>query len=263
MKSAPRIAVLTGYGLNCEKETAYVFEKCGGIADLIHINDLINKEKSLAPYQIAAFIGGFSFGDHVASGRVLAIKFKYHLKEELLSFLKKDSLIIGICNGFQTLVKLGVLPGFQSELEQKVTLTHNEKIGYQDRWVKLRFNPQSSCVFTKGLDYLETPVRHGEGRFLIDNKETLSLLEKNQQIVCQYVHPETNEPTQEFPYNPNGSIKSIAGICSPEGKIFGLMPHPEAFHSIYNHPRWTHMDIENYPLPLGLKIFQNAVNYFS
>jgi phosphoribosylformylglycinamidine synthase I len=259
----PKIAVLTGFGFNCERETYYIFEKSGGSPEYVHINDFIYHDKNMDDYDILAFIGGFSFGDHIAAGRVLAIKFKYRLQDQFRSFLKKDKLIIGICNGFQTLVKLGVLPG-NSEYRnnQIVTLTHNDRPGYRDDWVSLKCNIHSPCVFTRKIDYLEVPIRHGEGKFICLDNDVLKMLKKNNQIVCQYSDPHTGLPTQGFPYNPNGSVEAIAGICSPDGKIFGLMPHPEAFHTIYNHPQWYAKGKIDSEEGEGVKIFKNAVEYF-
>jgi phosphoribosylformylglycinamidine synthase len=259
----PKIGVITGFGFNCERETYYIFKKSGGDPEYVHINDLIFHDKTMGDYHILAFIGGFSFGDHIAGGRVLAIKCKYRLKDMLDSFLKKDKLIIGICNGFQTLVKLGILPG-NSEYKgnQVVTLTHNDHPGYRDDWVYLKGNVQSPCVFSQNINYLELPVRHGEGKFLYLNSEVLQLLKKHNQIVFQYADPGTGKPTQQFPYNPNGSEEAVAGICSPDGKIFGLMPHPEAFHTIYNHPQWYLKNTIQSDEGGGVKIFRNAVAYF-
>jgi len=260
----PKVAVLTGFGLNCEIETAYVFNKCGAKAEMIHINDVISGSKALDQFQILAFIGGFSFGDHIASGRVLSIKFKYRLKDQLNDFLQQDKLIVGLFNGFQTLVKLGILPGNEEyEGKQVVTLTHNQNPGYRDDWVNLKFNEKSNCVFTKNLDFMKVPVRHGEGRFLALDDDVLNNIQKYSQAVCYYADPKTMNETMQFPYNPNGSVNGIAGICSPNGKVFGMMPHPEAFHSYYNQPQWYLDHCPSEEEGDGLKIFKNAVSYFN
>ena len=258
----PNVAILTGFGLNCERETAFVFEKAGANIEYVHINDIILGAKKLSDYQILAFIGGFAFGDHIASGRVLAIKFKYKLYDQLMEYISKDNLIIGICNGSQTLVKLGILPGNPEFKHQQVaSLTHNDNPGYRDDWVMLKANKNSPCVFTKDIDYIEVPIRHGEGKFVC-NENVLSTLKANNQVVFQYVHPISLEPTMDFPYNPNGSIDAIAGICSPDGRIFGLMPHPEAFHTNYNHPLWYVGKKDIFSSGMGMKIFENAIKYF-
>ncbi|MBP7461414.1 MAG: phosphoribosylformylglycinamidine synthase subunit PurQ [Candidatus Delongbacteria bacterium] len=259
----PRVAVLTGFGLNCENETAYVFDMAGAVSELIHINDLIAGNRNLADYQILALIGGFAFGDHISSGRILTIKLKYRLFDQLNEFLSGDKLIIGICNGFQTLVKLGILPGGdRHHLQPGVTLIHNQPIGYRDDWVRVRFNPQSPCLFTRGIEQMDIPIRHGEGRFLYASPEIRETIMKNNQIVMQYIDPATGLPTQSFPHNPNGATDAVAGICDPSGRIFGLMPHPEVFHSIYNHPRHR-ADYRSSSLEGdGMKIFRNAVRCF-
>lgn len=259
----PRVAVLTGFGLNCEKETAFVFDKSGAISELIHINDLIIGQKNLAEYQILALIGGFSFGDHISSGRILTIKLKYRLFDQLEAFLSRDTLVIGICNGFQTLIKLGILPGGdQNNLQPTATLIHNQPVGYRDDWIKVCINPDSPCVFTRGIALMDLPIRHGEGRFLYADDTVRKKMLDNHQIVMQYSDPITHKPTQVFPYNPNGATDAVAGICDPTGRIFGLMPHPEVFHSIYNHPHWSGRRSGTGEDGAGLQIFRNAVSYF-
>jgi len=180
--------------------------------------------------------------------------------DHILEFIQAGKLIIGICNGFQLLVKLGLLPAFDNNYgERLVSLTYNDSGRFEDRWVWLRVNQESPCVFTRGLKRLYFPVRHGEGKFMVQNEEVLNKLVARQQIVLQYIHPRTGNPTEEYPYNPNGSVMAIAGICDATGRIFGLMPHPEAFNHTTNHPRWTREEIsEN---ELGLVIFRNAVEY--
>ena len=266
MSSKVKVLILTGFGLNCEKETALAFEKAGAAADKIHINDVIENKKLLKKYKILAFIGGFTFGDHISAGKVLAVKFKYNLRDEFLEFIEKGNLIIGLCNGFQPMVKMGVLPGFDGDYTTpQVTLAGNKKPGYFNTWIKLKMNPDSPCVFTRGIDYLEMPVRHGEGQFIPMNEEVLDRIIKNNHIAAQYVHPETNEVTDEYPYNPNGSLLGVAGLCDETGRIYGQMPHPEAFLYPYNHPHWVHKKLEGKFEEIGnaLKIFENAVSYFN
>lgn len=258
----PKVLVLYGYGINCDNETQYAFALAGADTEKVHINQLIGGEKNLRDYQILVIPGGFSFGDDVGAGKILAVKIKYNLKEHLQEFINDGKLIIGICNGFQVMVKLGVLPGFDKNYStQKVTLSFNDSGRFEDRWVLLKMNQSSPCVFTKGIDNIILPVRHGEGKFICDANETRKRLIKQNQIVAQYVDDKGN--FAGYPFNPNGSQKNIAGICDETGRIFGLMPHPEGFLTKYNHPRWTRGEIAllDNPEGDGVKIFKNAVNF--
>jgi phosphoribosylformylglycinamidine synthase len=254
--------IITGYGLNCEAETRHVLELAGASVDEIHLSDLVAGKSNMEDYHFLAFIGGFSFGDHIAGGKAFANRLKCRLGDQLKRFVASDKLIIGICNGFQALVKLGLLPGFDGDYEtQRLTIGHNESGVFRDGWILLKGDETSNCVFTKGIDYIELPVRHGEGNIQVQDKGVLERLKNEGQVVFRYAHPETGEPTMEHPHNPNGSVDAIAGICDPEGRIFGLMPHPEAFWSPYNHPHWIRKKMEN-GLPEeggGMKVFRNAV----
>jgi len=257
----PRAVVLTGFGINCDYETQDAFILAGAEADRVHVNDLIENSTILSRYQILAVPGGFSFGDDIASGKVLANKLKYRMGEAFLKFLLKDSLVIGICNGFQVLVRLGVLPGGEEGVaEQKATLTYNDSGKFEDRWVRLEAVQESPCVFTRGLKRIELPVRHGEGKFCIGDSALLAQLNCNGQVVLHYTDADGSRPAP-YPANPNGSEEDIAGICDPTGRIFGLMPHPEAFIHRYHHPRWTREDGADEGQ--GLAIFRNAVGYFN
>jgi phosphoribosylformylglycinamidine synthase len=246
--------VLTGYGINCEQETKNAIEKVGGSAKIVHINELLENKTLLEEYNFFVFPGGFSFGDDIGSGKVLANKMKFRMKDELLSFIKNGGLILGICNGFQVLVKLGLLP--VPDFNQRVTLTVNESGKFEDRWVWLKANSASPCIFTRGLQYTTLPVRHGEGRFLVKNEEELKRIKEKNLYVLQYV--DRRGQLAGYPWNPNGSIMNIAGICDETGRIFGLMPHPEAFREVYNCPYWKNMNVKE---AHGLKIFKNAVDY--
>ncbi len=251
--------VLTGYGINCDMETAHAFKLAGADVKRMHLNDIIENSKILEEFHIFAFPGGFSFGDDIASGKVLANKIKYNLLESFESFISEGKLVIGICNGFQVMAKLGILPGFNGDYmkSQETTLTFNDSGRFEDRWVYLRCNPKSKCVFTKGIKTLYLPVRHGEGKF-ITKPEVLKKLKENEQIVFQYSDNE-GTPAMEYPLNPNGSLEAIAGICDETGRILGMMPHPEGFLHKTNHPRWTR---ENFPEEgQGLLVFRNAVEY--
>ncbi|RKY88202.1 phosphoribosylformylglycinamidine synthase subunit PurQ [candidate division KSB1 bacterium] len=260
----PKVLIITGYGFNCEKETEFAFRLAGGEPEQVHLNDLLLGEKSMDEYHIMAFVGGFSFGDHISAGKVVANKFKYNLEKSLQKFISDGKLIIGICNGFQVMTKLGILPGLNGDYRnQKVTLTMNDSGHYEDRWVHLTVNKKSNCVFTRGIDMMYLPVRHGEGKFYTEDEDVILSLFRNNQVVLQFIDPRDGLPTSEYPYNPNGSIEAITGICDPTGRIFGLMPHPEAYWSPFNHPNWVRLKIDN-KLPeegQGIKIFRNAVNF--
>lgn len=264
--SAPTALVITGFGLNCEAETSHALRTVGMKVDLVHLNDLLARPEPLAGYQLVVVIGGFSFGDHIAAGRALAIRMKFGLAGALASFVKGGGLVLGICNGFQVLCKLGLLPGldgtYDPAAEQEVTLTHNDSGVFRDDWVRLRVNPDSPCVFTRGLDQMELPVRHGEGKFLARDEKVLARLKAQNQIAYQYCD-ESGRPTMTFPANPNGSVEAIAGICDATGRIFGTMPHPEAFTLPEHHPQATRQRALGLPLPeaMGIKIFENAAQY--
>ncbi len=252
----PKVLVLTGYGINCDYETEYAFSSSGGEAHRIHVNSLIEKPALLEQYQILAIPGGFAYGDDLGSGKILAVKLASHLSDALSQFLEKKKLIIGICNGFQVLVKLGMLPGAGKKFQQTSTLTFNESGKFEDRWVHLNVRAKSPCVFTKDIEYLSLPVRHGEGCFVTENQATLERLIKNNQIVLQYVDDKRKEAG--YPWNPNGSQNNIAGICDVTGRVFGLMPHPEAFLEPTNHPSWTR---KSETIVTAKKIFLNAIEY--
>ncbi len=256
---------MTGFGLNCERETAHVLRLAGAEVDLRHLNDLVDHPECLANYGLLAFIGGFSYGDHIAAGRALAIRMKYGLADPLGGFVHRGGLVIGICNGFQVLAKLGLLPGFEpfgKDVDQQVTLTHNDSGVFRNDWVRLRVNPDNPCVFTRNLNVLDLPIRHGEGKFVVKDDSILKRLRECNQIVYRYAD-DSGEPTQGFPENPNGSVDAIAGICDPTGRIFGTMPHPEAAILPAHHPDAPACRAlgKSEPVAQGLKIFRNAVDY--
>ncbi len=254
-----QVLVLTGFGINCERETAHTFRQAGGEPLLIHLNDIIENPSYLEKTKILAIPGGFSFGDDIASGRILANRIRYRLEKPLQKFIDDGKLIIGICNGFQVMVKMGILPLFQKEFKQLVTLTHNNSGRFEDRWVSLKVNTVSPCVWTKGIEYIELPVRHGEGKFITKDETVLKQLKDNQQIVLQYAKKDKSLANGEYPINPNGSSEDIAAICDPSGRIFGLMPHPEAFWDSKLHPLWNRLQLEG-PGD-GLKIFRNGIDF--
>jgi phosphoribosylformylglycinamidine synthase len=262
--------VLTGYGLNCDHETAYAFELAGAVAHRVHINSLIDGSVTLEDYQIMAFIGGFSWADDHGAGVVEALRIKTNIGHKILEFVAKENLIIGICNGFQALVNLGLLPGFDDDYQTRsLALTYNDRGNFINDWVTLKVNPASPCIFTRNLDQFDLPVRHGEGKFFAD-QPVLDRLIQDDQVVLQYGLPDGAPAGGRFPFNPNGSLYDVAGICDPSGRIFGLMPHPEAYNHFTNHPAWSRrkerlkrlkQTFEKGPT-VGVRIFQNAVTYF-
>jgi phosphoribosylformylglycinamidine synthase I len=266
--------VLTGYGLNCDYETDYSLKLAGADSKRVHINELIATERrsrrmTLDEYQLLVFGGGFSWADDHGAGVLMASKLKRHLGPKLKVFIDEGKLIIGICNGFQTLVNLGLLPGFEYQYgERYVALTYNDSGNFIDCWVNLKVNPASPCVFTRGLTRMELPVRHGEGKFYAA-PHTVKKLLRNNQVVLQYADEEGGEAKGRWPFNPNGSLEDIAGICDPSGRIFGLMPHPEAFNDYTNHPDWTRKKEAltrqgKSATPEegeGVKVFRNAIDY--
>jgi phosphoribosylformylglycinamidine synthase len=263
------VLVLTGYGLNCDHETAYAFELAGARASRVHINALIDGTIRLDDYQIMVFIGGFSWGDDHGAGVIQAVHMKTHIGDKMLEFVESGNLVLGICNGFQALVNLGLLPGFDGDYQKRsVALAFNDCGNFRDQWVRLKVNSAAPCVFTRGIDEAEFPVRHGEGKLYADASIIERLAEANQ-IVVQYALADGMPAGGRFPYNPNGSIHDIAGICDPSGRIFGLMPHPEAFNHWTNHPDWTrikelakrHNAEPADDATVGIRMLKNAVNF--
>jgi phosphoribosylformylglycinamidine synthase I len=246
--------VLTGYGINCERESKYAIEKSGGAADIMHINKVMEAPRCLENYNMLMIPGGFSFGDDLGSGKVYGSKMRFRLHDQLEDFIKKGNLILGVCNGFQVMVKMGMLP--EPDFKQRVTLTNNDSGHFEDRWVILKANPQSPCVFTKGVGRILMPIRHGEGKFIPKDDSIMADLRTSNQIVLQYV--DENDNLAGYPYNPNGSAQNIAGICDKSGRVFGLMPHPEAFNIVENCPLWIKGVIKE---PMGLSVFKNAVAF--
>ena len=256
----PRALVLTGFGVNADKELGHAFLMAGAEPRVAHINDLICGKLKLGEFQILAFPGGFSFGDDLGSGRVFANKFKYGLSGQMERFLEDGKLVIGICNGFQVLVKMGLLPACGKKyFQQTATLAFNDSGKFEDRWCYLKANPNSPCVFTKGISTLYVPVRHGEGKFIPGSEETRRMLHENGQVALQYCDAAGNVDGS-YPLNPNGSVDSIAGICDETGRIFGLMPHPEAHLFGLNNPRWAREGLAGEE-GAGLKIFRNCVEF--
>jgi len=251
--------VLTGFGINCDYETQTAFQRPGATAVRVHLNALLDEPGMLDDTHILAVPGGFSFGDDVASGRIFANRLRYRLGPALEEFVDDGKLVIGICNGFQVLVKLGLLPRIGGVTQQTVTLTHNDSSRYEDRWVTLAINPGSPCIWTQGITQLEVPVRHGEGKFIVRDADTLEALNTAGQLVARYAAPAGAPANGAYPHNPNGSENDIAAICDPTGRIFGLMPHPEAYLDATNHPLWTRTNTTGEGA--GMAVFRNAVRY--
>ncbi|MFA6393116.1 MAG: phosphoribosylformylglycinamidine synthase I [Candidatus Paceibacterota bacterium] len=248
----PKIIIMSGYGLNCEEETKFAFESVGGKADIVHINDLITSPKMLSKYQILVFPGGFSYGDDTGSGKAYANKFKNHLSKELEEFLSRDTLAIGICNGFQILTSLGVLPG---------ALTHNKNGQYIDRWVDLKVTGKSPWL--SGIKKISLPIAHGEGKYLISKVEYKTMM-KNKEIAFTYDKGEICK-FQNLEANPNGANYDIAGVLGYNGRVLGMMPHPERAQFSHHSPLWQmkKQKSRNTKEGDGIILFRNAVNYFN
>jgi phosphoribosylformylglycinamidine synthase len=256
--------VITGFGLNCERETTCALNAAGAVTAQVHLTDILDGKCSLPEFHILAFIGGFSFGDHIGAGTVFANRIRCRLRGELNRFVDAGRLVIGICNGFQTITRLGLVPALGGRrFTQQVALAQNSQGTFRDAWITLRAEPRCPCVFTQGIDLLPLPVRHGEGRFVPADAATLKRLEAEHLVALRYIDPATGKPTRKFPLNPNGSVNAIAGICDSTGRVFGLMPHPEAYLSPFNHPHWPRQKLDG-TLPgkgLGGRIFDNAVRF--
>ncbi len=264
MKRPVRVLVPTGLGLNCEDETARAFRLAGAEVDLVHLTDLFAHRgpRRLPAYQVLAFVGGFSYGDHIASGFVLATRLRAHLRADIAAFLDGGGRVLGICNGFQTLVRLGLLPGPDdgpADFVPRAALANNDRLGYRDAWVRLAVDPATRCVWTKGLGALDVPARHGEGKFEVEAPAVLDRLEAQGRIALRYVDG-AGRPTERWPENPNGSARGVAGICDATGRILGLMPHPDAFLYPWHHPDWRlrRAQIERAE-PAGLALFRAGV----
>lgn len=253
-----RVLVMCGYGLNCEAETAAGFRRVGATVDVMHVGDVIERgDAAFAGRHLVVFVGGFSFGDHIASGRVFANRLRYRLGDRLARHVDDGGLVLGICNGFQTLVKMGMLPAVGRQrgeplAPQQASLVSNERLGYRDAWVRLVVDPDSPCVFTRGFEgtVLEVPSRHGEGRLVIA-EEIRERVERSHLVPVRYADA-AGRPTEAWPDNPNGSPGGAAGLCDETGRVFGLMPHPEAYLYPENHPHWLAQRDEGTLPPVGV-----------
>jgi len=254
MKTKPSVCILRTDGSNCDEELFYAFEKAGGTSHMVHINQFRNREKKFSDFQILALPGGFSYGDDVASGKILAVELMSFFKEELMRFIDKKGYVYGVCNGFQTLVRTGLLP-FNTLGNMQVTLTHNDSGHFECRWVRIKSEP-SKAEYLNDLPIMDAPVNHGEGKFFAD-KKTLGKLEKEKLIVFRYVD-NTGKSTMTYPDNPNGALEAIAGITDNTGRILGLMPHPEKFVDMTQHPNWRR---ETFDKPHGLQFYERIVDF--
>lgn len=269
MSKKVKAIVMTGNGTNCEMEMAHACRLAGAeVVDIVHLSALLYGEKNLDDYHFLNLPGGFLDGDDLGSAKAGANRIQHagiqgrqeKLYEQFAHFIRQGKLILGVCNGFQLLVKLGMLPAIGRRYnEQQVTLTVNDSGRFEDRWVYLRINKASPCIFTQGLSGIYLPVRHGEGKLIPRNEEILQTISQKGLIALQYSQDDYEEATTDYPANPNGSVNGIAGLCDETGRIFGLMPHPEAYLHYTNHPRWTREKLPNEGM--GLAIFKNAVTF--
>lgn len=253
-----RALILRAPGANCDLEAAYALEQAGASPDRVHINRLRERPALLHDYQLLLIPGGFTYGDDVAAGKILAVQLQTFLADTLYQFRDAGKLILGICNGFQTLLKAGLIVPTDSDGHVPATLTNNSPPGFQDRWLTLSISTDHRCPFLEGYVSMEVPIAHGEGRFITKDAATLQRLEQAGQLVLRYTHGAGQRP--ETPFNPNGSQLDVAGVCDTTGRVLGLMPHPERHILPTHHPRWTRRGLA--PQGDGLLLFQNAVRYF-
>lgn len=260
--------VITGNGTNCERETAHACRLAGAETRIAHISELFSGKVGLGDYHFLNLPGGFLDGDDLGSAKAAGVRLLHgkvgkaggagprSFMDDLKRFVDDGKLILGICNGFQLMVKMGLLPG--ADFVQTSSLTHNDSGRFEDRWVRLKVNKNCPCVYTQGLEFLYLPVRHGEGKFVTRDPSVLDELARENLIALQYAD-ENGEPTMEYPLNPNGSVSAVSGIVDSTGRLFGLMPHPEAFLHRTNHPRWTREKLPEEGD--GLLLYRNAVDF--
>ena len=260
--------VVRAPGTNCDGETCHAFELAGARPVRVHVNALLESPAMLAESQVLVIPGGFSYGDDVAAGKILANQLRIGLGDHLRRFRDAGKLILGICNGFQVLVKSGLLPGWEDvqPAAQPATLAHNDSGKFEDRWIHLEAEP-GQCPFLHGISSLDLPIAHGEGKFVCWDEGVLQQLHSNGQIVFRYASAISNQRSAisnqllPYPINPNGSQANIAAICDPTGRVLGLMPHPERHVDPTQHPQWTRRP--RAPEGDGLALFRNAVQYFA
>lgn len=259
--ATPKVLILRAPGTNCEVETAFAFERAGAETTLLHVNRLIESPQVAADYQILCFPGGFSYGDDVAAGRILAQQLKVHLGDVVDQFRSRDRLMLGICNGMQIMMRLGIF--FDTPDNPPATLTLNRQGRFEDRWVHLGA-PENNCVFLRGIDRMFVPMAHAEGRLVVRDDEAGRRFSSSGQMCLRYCEADgpITDQTLPFPANPNDSQFNVAGICDASGRIFGMMPHPERHIEPTQHPFWTRRS-EQPEHGEGFAIFRNAVEYFA
>ncbi len=260
---APRVLVLRAPGTNCDVETAYAFQISGAVPERVHVQRIIENPTLASRYQILCIPGGFSYGDDIAAGKILAVQLREHLGDAIRKFCEGDHLVLGICNGFQVLMRLGVLSNDVCE-GPAATLTWNNHGRFEDRWVNLRVD-ETPCVFLKGIEKMYLPVAHAEGKFVMANADVREEMAASGRLALRYASG-NGKPTDlsdplPFPLNPNGAEANVAGICDASGRLFGLMPHPERHIDPTQHPQWTRREVQP-ECGDGLAIFKNAVAYF-
>ncbi len=266
LKTDAKAIIMSGYGINSEMETQEVFKRAGMDSDIVHINDLIAGRKTLSDYRLLVFPGGFSYGDDTGAGNAYANRVRNNLWDELERFLDNDTLVLGICNGFQILANLGLVPAFDKKYERDIALMPNQKGVLECRFVTLK--PASDNIWTRGIERMYCPIAHGEGNFFC-SPETLVHLKTKNMITFQYCRDDLSPANGEYPDNPNGSTEDIAGITSEDGKVLGLMPHPERAMNFTNLYDWPYqkeiMKRAGKKLPqesVNMQFFKNIVNYF-
>jgi phosphoribosylformylglycinamidine synthase len=255
----PKVLILRSPGANCDRDAAFAFEQAGGKATLLHVNQLLERPAQIADYQILCIPGGFSYGDDISAGRILANQIRHHLFDVLQEFKAAGKLIIGICNGFQILIKSGLLLPDKAD-EPIATLAGNQSGKFEDRWVNLVVRSEK-CVWLQGIERMYLPVAHGEGQFIARDEATLHALAVGGQLCLRYATDEGATEVVPYPQNPNGAQRNVAGVCDATGRVFGLMPHPERHIDFTHHPRWTRRE-QQPEHGDGLMVFQNAIAYF-
>jgi len=259
--SQPNVLILRAPGTNCDQETAYAFQRAGAKTEVLHINRLLESPATFGRFQVLCIPGGFSYGDDVAAGRILANQIQHHLAGPLEGFKAAGKLILGICNGFQVLIKSGLLLPTDPALGPPATLTWNDSGKFEDRWVRLEVQG-SKCVFLKGIETMLLPVAHAEGKFVTRNAAVLESLARDGQLVLKYRRFSGEDGVGvPYPDNPNGSAADTAGVCDATGRVFGLMPHPERHIDPSQHPRRSRG--EGRDPGDGFRVFRNAVEYFA
>jgi phosphoribosylformylglycinamidine synthase len=269
--AVPKVCVLRAPGTNCDVETAFAFESCGAAAERVHLFRALEQPERLRDFQILCIPGGFSYGDDVGAGVVFSRALRGRLADALHEFLAADRLVLGICNGFQVLLKSGILPDGTEQwppAAPPATLTWNENGRYTALWVRLEVAAPTN-VFLRGLSEIELPIAHAEGRFVVRDEAALTRLMERGQIALRYCNGDgqgadgpNGEDVLPFPANPNGSVANVAGLGDPTGRVLGLMPHPERYVFATQHPNWTRRPDGADDEGAGLAIFRNAVTYF-